>query len=58
MLVPDVALASLWANELSMMEAGVQKLTGVAAVRVANAKARMVAAKRANMVKILESKVD
>ena len=37
-----------------MMEAGVQKLTGVAAVRVTRAKARMVAAQRANMVEMLE----
>lgn len=45
-------------NELSLDDAGVKKHTGVAAVRVAKAKARMVAAQRANMVKMLEGKVD
>lgn len=41
-----------------MDEADVKRLTGVAAVRVARAKAKMVAAQRANMVKMLEGKVD
>ena len=39
-----------------MDQAGVKRLTGVAAVRVARAKAKMVAAQRANMVKMLKSK--